>query len=198
MAVNVNWAQSGKSGRHWQTQETSRHVLLDTAQLTALGLPNDGTEKFATIVYLANPISLSAGDITLDPIVQIKGPNEEIAPVSQTRGLKVDIQQEVIRTTTNGLVSSYLAIPGPGSLGTLTGSISGVATKILLFDSITVPNDGAIPIFSFSVNEDESFSFDYGTNGLPLSSGLVVVSSHFLTPLSATYTPNFLAITTYW
>lgn len=55
MSVGVNWPGSSTwSGHHIQTQDGCRNVLLSTPQLTALGLPADGTMKWALMVYAAN------------------------------------------------------------------------------------------------------------------------------------------------
>ncbi len=63
MSIDVNWANSSNnSGNHFLTQEYGRHVLLSTPSLTALGLPNDGTKKFATIVYTINAGATSSSD----------------------------------------------------------------------------------------------------------------------------------------
>ena len=51
------------------TQEYSRHVKLDTAALTALGVPDDGTIKFATLSYVVNPLLSANIAVTVSPVI---------------------------------------------------------------------------------------------------------------------------------
>lgn len=197
MSIEVDWESSGNNSRHILTQEASRHVMLDTATLSALGVP-PGNEKFATLVHMVNPITLSAGDLSIGAEVGIKGPNGEIAPVDSVRGLKVDSAKTISRSHSNGLAIGFVAISGIANLVTITGSVSGPATNILIFDSVTVPSNSAVPLIGFYVGEDSAFSFDYGNYGLPVVQGLTIVSSTTRHILTKEVTPNVMSLVTYW
>jgi hypothetical protein len=179
-------------------KEAQTYVLLDTPQLTALGLPDDGTQKYAVVTYLANPITLSAGDIQVGAEMMVKGPSNAIAPVDAVRGLKVDTSQVVIRRNTQGIQSTFVALSAAGKLGTITGSISGLGTYIQLFDTSVAPASGTSPIFTFFVDTDGTFSFDYGEYGLPVGTGLTIVSSNVYGTYVPTEMPKFTALITYW
>lgn len=195
--MDVIWEDSGTKYHHL-TQETSRHVKLDTAQLTALGLPDDGNPKFATLVYLTSPITLSAGNIDLGTAIEIKGPGGDSAPVDAVKGLKVDTSKTVNRTFTYGVSSGFVAMSSAGFLGTLTGSISGGGVIIQLFDNPTIPNDNAVPMFVFQVDDNGTFSFDYGIYGLPMLSGLSIVASTTYGILTRMISPSFNVLVTFW
>jgi hypothetical protein len=199
VGIDVNWlGSSDRTGVPPQMKEAQSYVQLNTAQLTALGLPNDGTQKYAILSYLANPITLSAGDIQLGAEIMIKGPSEAIAAVDPVRGLKVDSSQTVSRTNTVGIQSTFVALSTAGKLGTITGSISGLGTYIQLFDTSIAPVSGITPLFTFYVDTDGTFSFDYGEYGFPVLSGLAIASSSVYGTYTPTETPKFTALITYW
>jgi len=200
MSIEVDWQSSGFiGGKNPVTQESNRHVQLDTASLTALGLPDDGYQKFATLVWMANPITLSAGNIDLGAEIEIKGADGQVASVDTVKGLKVDATQRINRVSSNGLIAGVVAVSSPASIATITGCISGLGTNILIYDSNTIPSNGAVPLFSFYVDVDDTFSFDYGAYGLPVTNGLVIVSSSTRFALTSTNSPaNIMFLLTYW
>ena len=64
-----------------------------------------------------------------------------------------------------------------GVLVSLFGYNSGGAGWIQLFDSATLPADGAFPVATFAVPGTANFSLDVAVLGLPFTTGIVAVFS---------------------
>src|SRR5260370_20163966 len=69
------------------------------------------------------------------------------------------------RTNTTAYTSSILAKGVPGVLFSLAGYNSGGVQFIQLFDSATLPADGAAPIWVITVTATSNFSFDVPVSG---------------------------------
>jgi len=65
-----------------------------------------------------------------------------------------------------------------GVLYGLSGYNANAATRyIQLFDSTTVPVDGAVPVFTIPVATGQPYSIDFGVYGMGFKTGIAVCSS---------------------
>lgn len=86
--------------------------------------------------------------------------------------------QGATRVNSSAYESSKVLKAAAGSLISLVGYNSKTnAQFIQLFDSATVPADGAIPILTFTVPAQSNFSLDIPLTGLPCASGISVSNS---------------------
>ena len=110
--INTKWSESGvNNGYHFLTQEYSRHVKLDTAELTALGLPDDGTIKFATLSYVVNPTLSAAIAVTISPIISSSSTvvgNVSATVLNPVTSLSATVTNIVPTTVTNILSATVL------------------------------------------------------------------------------------------
>jgi len=94
------------------------------------------------------------------------------------------------RFQSSALEESRVITTGPGKLFTLIGMFEGVAAKTYLhvFDAAAVPSAGAVPklilVLRGDLQDPDNFYFDFGSRGIPFTTGIVVAASSTL----ATYT----------
>lgn len=164
----------------------------------------DGNQPYAILTYQVNstPISLSATNLNVSvSALAIKDNGTgALAPVNATTGLKVNPYHTILRVSSNGLTKGFVATNTVGNLGTVTGSIDPAQGTgfVQIFDSTTIPVSGSTPLLSFFVPASGTFSVDYGTNGVPCVSGIVIVSSSTFSTYTSAVSANILALATYW
>lgn len=200
MSIEVNWDKSGSwNGIHIQTQEYGQYVLLDSPSLTALGLPNDGTQKFATLSYVVNPpqITLDNANITLGA-VSIRDNDSGATAQVTNKGLKVDNTQLNYRKDSPGVINIFTFLSAGRIIENLVGTVGDTGTYyVQIFDRNTTPTDGATPLLSIVLDAPSSFSLDYGLQGLPLDNGLTVAVSTTFSTLTKAPSAILLASVTY-
>lgn len=73
--------------------------------------------------------------------------------------------------------ASKVAKASGGILFGLTGYNSGPAQWIQIYDAAALPANGAVPKIIFKVEADTNFSYDTGSIGLQMDTGIVVGNS---------------------
>lgn len=85
--------------------------------------------------------------------------------------------REVSKAKSSALEASRILKGTSGTLVSLMGYNSKTSAQFIqLHDSATVPADGAVPDFPFTVAASSNFSLDVGT-GIPFANGIVVTNS---------------------
>ena len=75
------------------------------------------------------------------------------------------------------LEASHIIKPGPGTLISLVGYNSGSAQFIQVHNIASLPDDGDVPTYSFTVGASQNFSLDIPITGARFSTGIVVCNS---------------------
>ncbi len=73
--------------------------------------------------------------------------------------------------------ASLVVKAAPGTLVALFGYNSGAAQWIQVYDSTTLPSNGAVPIATFTVAATSNFYLDVPMTGLDCGTGIVVGNS---------------------
>lgn len=95
------------------------------------------------------------------------------------------------------LEASRVIKAGPGVLYGLSGYNANAGTRyIQLFNSITVPADAAVPVFTVPVATGQPYSIDFGAYGMGFTTGIAVCSSSTgptktVSAADAWFTPRF-------
>ena len=80
--------------------------------------------------------------------------------------------------TTPAVAASLIAKASGGLLYGLSGYNNLAGQQwIQLFDSATLPADGTVPIVTFPVGANSSFSMDFGYHGREFLAGIVICNS---------------------
>jgi hypothetical protein len=162
----------------------------------------DGNKPYAILTYQVNAQPLSAGSVTAEvSAVSIRDNGSgALAGVDAVKGLKVNPYHSIVRVSSNGLTTGLVVTNSAGNLGTIIGGIDPAQGSgfVQIFDSTTFPVSGSTPLLSFFVPASGTFSVDYGTNGVPCVSGIVIVSSSTFSTYTSAVSANILALATYW
>lgn len=79
---------------------------------------------------------------------------------------------------TAGLAASLIAKPSAGVLyGVDLFNSTAAAITIQLFDSATLPADGAVPVAVFNLPASDSRTLDFGTHGKSFGAGITMCVS---------------------
>lgn len=109
------------------------------------------------------------------------GPNTIVAMFKRAlQGLTsiLSIFAPSVNNTTTAYVSNIIAKNTPGKLRGFVGYSSSANTQyIQVFDSSTLPADGAIPLFSLAVPSASNFSYDAGFIGRVFVNGITICNS---------------------
>ena len=73
--------------------------------------------------------------------------------------------------------ASHVIKNGPGYLVSLVGYNSGAAQFIQVHNYASLPADGTVPTYSFTVGASQNFSLDIPITGARFSTGIVVCNS---------------------
>lgn len=80
--------------------------------------------------------------------------------------------------TTTNYSSSLIVKTSSGTLHNITGYSSSLSEQFIqIFDTNTLPADGATPKIIFIISAKSNFSFDLGTNGRYFYNGIVICNS---------------------
>lgn len=118
----------------------------------------------STLTALAGPMNFgqNAGPMNGDGLLETQ----------QKVLLAIAGQQGAQRVNSTAYEASHVLKATGGSLVFLSGYNSGGAGFIQVFDSATVPADGAAPILVFAVQPNSNFSVDVPVLGLPCATGI--------------------------
>jgi hypothetical protein len=188
MSIDVNWQDSSTfNGKHFLAQERNRHVLLETASLTALGVPADGTEKFATLTYAVNAAGTSD-----NPVQTVAAGFGAVGSASFTRTNDTSayaVGDLVANSTVAASVSAIQIVNAVREVGGVSRcerlrlqksgtSITNASFRIHLYASNPVPSNGDNGAFltpiagyigAFDVTMDRIFTNGATGAGVPMS-----------------------------
>lgn len=89
-----------------------------------------------------------------------------------------DPAKGTLNATVAAYVASFQVKAGPGKLYGMTGYNSkGSAQWVQVFDSLTLPAEGAVPAVTFTVATVANFAIDFGIYGRTFKTGIYVVNS---------------------
>lgn len=75
------------------------------------------------------------------------------------------------------LEASHVFKTGPGTLVSLVGYNSGSAQFIQVHNSASLPNEGDVPTYTFTVGAAQNFSLDIPLSGARFTTGIAVCNS---------------------
>lgn len=85
---------------------------------------------------------------------------------------------ETINSTTPAYAASLVIKAAPGRLFGLSGYNSKVSAQFIqLFDSVSLPANGAIPTAILLVSASSNFAFDWGRYGRKFDAGIFICNS---------------------
>lgn len=89
------------------------------------------------------------------------------------------------------------AVAGAKKLYSVTGYNSKASNQyILLFDAATLPANGTVPLLALQANSKNAFAWDFGPEGMSMSTGVVVANSSTDTTLTVGSADCFFVILT--
>ena len=77
----------------------------------------------------------------------------------------------------SALEASHVFKTGPGTLVSLIGYNSGAAQFIQVHNSASLPNEGDVPTYTFTVGAAQNFSLDIPINGARFTTGIAACNS---------------------
>ena len=103
----------------------------------------------------------------------------EIAALQSILNRTLDLQASV-RVSSTALESSRVIKASSGRLILVTGYNNGPLQYIHLYNSTTVPADGAVPVWFLKANAAANFSFVCPITGVPFTTGISISNSSTL------------------
>ena len=105
------------------------------------------------------------------------------AALDQTAGAFRFAGPTLLSYDRNGYSNGAIIKVGPGTLYSIVGySNNGATQYILLFDSATIPGDGAVPRFIIPVPSKGNFTLDGELTGIKFVNGIVWCNSSTASP----------------
>lgn len=134
--------------------------------------------------------------ITLDPqqrsLVKVVALLRELV-IGSTSGTAT-----VSRANSSALESSRVVKASSGTLFTITSYNTSAGSRWLqFFDAAALPANGAVPLMTVEVPAGTTGSFDFGSKGLPFTSGLVAALSSTDDALTVAVAADGLFLATY-
>lgn len=111
--------------------------------------------------------------------LMILGVLAALASGAQAQNVRIqDYPATVVLVSSTAYEASHVILTRPGKLISLIGYNSKASTQFIqVHNAISLPADGAVPIYTFSVPASSNFSLDIPLTGTPFSTGIVVCNS---------------------
>jgi hypothetical protein len=154
-----------------QTTQTTRLTSIDTkvtACNTGAVVVSSSSLPSGAATAAKQPALGTAGTPSADVLTVQGSPSGTPLPVTPSA---------VLLGNSTAYESGRVFKNSAGTLYSISGYNSGPAQFIHLFNSATIPADGAVPVMVLAVPAQTTFSFNAGLVGIPLSAGIAVTNS---------------------
>ena len=122
--------------------------------------------------YVPNPLGANASAFEDTGTTDVNG----VKILTEHVSLDIGAAAGVSLISSTAYEASHVLKASPGTLVSLVGYNSGAAQFIQIYNSATLPANGAAPAYTFAVGAAQNFSLDAPT-GIPFTVGIVVGNS---------------------